>query len=99
MITSGAICQYDISIVATMMLGWTIILLWADRDPLERRDIIIITFIPIIGLQITEILGFVFSFSNLVGVIFSTISSILLSILFIYSYLNSRKNSNKGDMN
>ncbi len=33
---------------ASLMLGWTILLLWADRKPIERKFILLLTFFPVI---------------------------------------------------
>lgn len=40
---------------ASLMLGWTILLLWAARRPLERRFVAPMTIIVIYGLVATEI--------------------------------------------
>jgi len=34
---------------APLMAGWTILLLWADRRPLERRGVLQITVLPVIA--------------------------------------------------
>jgi hypothetical protein len=40
---------------ASLMLGWTVLLLWADRRPIERRGVLAITIVPVIvGLAINE---------------------------------------------
>ena len=36
---------------ASLMLAWTVLLIWADRKPLERADILLITLI-IVGINI-----------------------------------------------
>ncbi len=33
---------------ASLMFGWTILLLWADRKPVQRRFILMLTFCPVI---------------------------------------------------
>lgn len=40
---------------ASLMLGWTVLLLWASRRPLERRFVAALTVLVIYGLVITEI--------------------------------------------
>lgn len=40
---------------ASLMLGWTILLLWAYRRPLERRAIAAFTAVVIAGFIVTEI--------------------------------------------
>lgn len=39
--------HYAMDIGAALMAGWTVLLLWADRRPLERRDILPITIVPV----------------------------------------------------
>ena len=34
---------------APLMAGWTVLLLWADRKPLERRGVLLITVAPVIA--------------------------------------------------
>jgi len=31
------------------MAGWTVLLLWADRHPVERKDVIAITAVPVVA--------------------------------------------------
>jgi uncharacterized membrane protein len=40
---------------ASLMLGWTLLLVWAYQSPLERRVVALLTLIVISGLVITEI--------------------------------------------
>lgn len=41
-----------------LMIGWTALLLWADRKPFERKGVILLTVFPVISLLIgTEIIG------------------------------------------
>ena len=34
---------------APLMAGWTALLLWADRDPLARKDVLPLTIVPVIA--------------------------------------------------
>ena len=49
------IYYYAMGMGASLMLAWTILLLWAYRRPVERRFIALFTIIIIIGIMITEI--------------------------------------------
>jgi hypothetical protein len=40
--------KYISYIAASLMLGWTILLIWADRKPLERKGVLIITVFPVV---------------------------------------------------
>jgi hypothetical protein len=84
---------YAMGMGASLMLGWTILLLWADRKPLERRGILPITILPVVaGLMINE--GYaVFSsgFLSLPAVIPIWILQTALSALFLVSYFKAGK--------
>lgn len=53
---SGAY-QFVAGYAATLMLGWTALLLWASRRPVERRAVAALTVLVIYGLALTEILA------------------------------------------
>jgi len=43
---------------AALMLGWTLLLVWAALRPLERRGVVFLTVLPVIlGLMATEVVG------------------------------------------
>jgi hypothetical protein len=72
------------------MLGWTLLLLWAYRNPVERRFVAFLTIIVILGVAITNI-GMVirneFTITELIPTII--IQSILL-ILFGFGYYSTQ---------
>jgi hypothetical protein len=45
---------------ASLMAGWTLLLIWAARSPLERRVVALLTVLVITGLIVTEIIGVAF---------------------------------------
>ena len=45
---------------ASLMLGWAVLLLWAARQPLERRFVAALTTLVIGGLIVTEVVAVVF---------------------------------------
>jgi hypothetical protein len=49
--------RFAIGYGASLMLGWTVLLLWAYRDPLERAFVAVLTVIVIYGLVATEIVA------------------------------------------
>ena len=68
--------KYQTGTGAFLMLGWTILLLWADRKPIERRFILLLTIIPvIIGILALNIL-----YTNL------WFMSVITLIIFIIAY-------------
>jgi hypothetical protein len=40
--------RYAMGIGASLMAGWTVLLLWGAASPIERRDLLILTVFPVI---------------------------------------------------
>jgi len=49
--------QFAMGYGASLMLGWTLLLLWAHRRPIERRFVAALTVLVIYGLVLTEIVA------------------------------------------
>ena len=76
---------------ASLMLGWTFLLVWAYRKPLERRFVAALTIVVILGLVVTEILGLLAgSLSRPLMAPVLCLQAGLL-VLFAAGYLQSRK--------
>ncbi|MBP7460787.1 MAG: hypothetical protein KBA26_05825 [Candidatus Delongbacteria bacterium] len=74
-------------LLALFDLGWTLLLIWADRKPLERKGIMLLTVFPIItGILILRTLT---GIQTTVSVYYSITSGVfgLLFLFFGYSYL------------
>jgi len=83
--------RYALAVGAAMMLGWTFLLIWADRKPVERRGVVLLTIFPVkVGLDLANIYLFLYGFATVEGMIPSWIISLLVYVLYIYSYVNSR---------
>ncbi len=77
---------------ASLMLGWTALLLWADRDPLARKGILLLTVFPVIfGIVIAEIMVVTSGLIPVDRMIPLWVIQAALSILFIFSYQNARE--------
>lgn len=49
---------YGMRYGAPLMAGWTVLLLWGVTAPVERRDILLITIVPVIaGLMLVDAIG------------------------------------------
>ena len=44
----NAAYRYAMGIGAALMAGWTVLLLWGAANPIERRDILLLTVFPVI---------------------------------------------------
>ena len=40
--------KYAMAVGASLMLGWTCLPLWADRKPVERRGVLLLTTVPVL---------------------------------------------------
>lgn len=75
---------------ASLMLGWTLLLLWANRKPMERKGVLVITIVPVIlGLVVTEIWAAVSGFLALGILAPIWLLQIGLIVLFAFSYLHA----------
>lgn len=82
--------RYAMMIGASLMLGWTVLLIWADRKPLERKGIILITVIPVvIGLVLAGIFAVSVGMVKVENMIPTWILQTILLILFSYSYFST----------
>jgi hypothetical protein len=87
-ITGGL--RYTLAVGAALMAGWTCLLIWADRKPVERRGVLLLTIVPVIaGLRLSEIYLFVYGYVTVADMIPSWIMGVLTLALFIFSYVNS----------
>jgi len=85
------IYYYAMGMGASLMLAWTLLLLWAYRKPLERRFIALFTIIIIIGFAITEIVLMSTGEIQPGKFIVSLVMQPVLLVLFSYGFVISRK--------
>ena len=72
--------KYQTGTGAFLMLGWTLLLIWADRKPIERKDVLLLTVIPVVtGIMVINILYTYFWFL-----------SVITLIIFIIAFLIAR---------
>jgi len=73
---------------ASLMLGWTCLLLWADRKPVERSGILMLTVFPVIaGLALTTGFGAWIGYIPIGRAIPVWGFQLLLVLLFSFSYV------------
>jgi len=46
--------RYGMRSAATLMAAWTALLLWADRDPFARKDVLPLTMAVVVGLMAND---------------------------------------------
>ncbi|RJP27156.1 MAG: hypothetical protein C4536_14210 [Actinobacteria bacterium] len=84
--------KYAMGMGASLMAGWTLLLLWADRKPAERRGVLPLTIFPVIfGIALSG--AITVARSDLVEarkMIPLAIFQAAITALFAYSYLVTR---------
>lgn len=76
--------KYQTGTGAFLMLGWIFLLIWADRKPIQRKDILLLTAIPVvIGIMIINLLYTLFWFL-----------SVITLIIFLVAYWMARSVGN-----
>jgi len=73
----------------SLMTGWTLLLIWAVREPIERRVVILLTAFPVVfGLFIVALIGFLEGNSSNIWIL---IKCPMLFISMITSYIIASK--------
>lgn len=82
--------KFAMGIGASLMLGWTLIFIWADRNPVERRGVLLAVLPVIFGNVIVNIYAVTNGFIAMGKMAPSFIMQAILTSLFVFSYVNSR---------
>jgi hypothetical protein len=77
---------------AALMLGWTFLLLWADRKPVERKSVLLLTVCPVLFGLIINSTGIILTYSSFQGQAVRLIIQIVLTLLFSFGYFYAGKN-------
>ena len=72
-----------------LMTGWTFLLLWAVKQPIERRAVILLTAFPVVfGLSVVAFIGFLGGNTSNIWIL---IKNSILIISMITSYMLASK--------
>ena len=86
--------QYIMTSGASLMLGWTFILIWGDQKPIQRRGLLILTVFPVIVLfLIFEITLFLMGnkWISLETTLVASIIRPILIVIFLTGYFSAKK--------
>jgi hypothetical protein len=73
------------------MFGWTFLLIWADRKPLERKGVPLLTVAPVIlGLALNNVSAVSSGLRPLQSTLPELGLQARLVVLFVFRYLNVR---------
>ncbi len=88
----GSDYRYAIYIAASLMAGWVSLLIWADRKPVERRGVLLLTVIPVLtGLIFSGVYAVTSNLIPIDKMLPTWIMQGILVLLFGFSYLNANK--------
>lgn len=89
----GVEYRYAMGIGASLMAGWTALLLWGSIKPVERRDLLVMTIFPVVtGIVASTFYGISHNIIELRRTIPLLVHLGFVSILYLYSYSKSRSN-------
>ncbi len=83
--------RYAMGMGAPLMLAWTVLLLWADRKPFERRGVLPVTILVIFGEVINEILAAVHGYVSIPALLPTWTIQVILTALMAFSYWNASR--------
>ena len=87
----GAGFRYAMWTAAALMLSWSSLLLWADRDPVERRGILFLTACPaLLGLALAQGAAVSTGFRTVRGAMPFWVVESSLFVIFLAAYLVAR---------
>lgn len=89
---TGPEFTYAMRTGAPLMAGWTVLLIWADRKPIERRGVLPITVLPVIaGLMAND--SHAVRAGHLSGRSVAPVRALQLALvgLFVYSLARTRR--------
>jgi|WetSurMetagenome_2_1015567.scaffolds.fasta_scaffold02769_1 hypothetical protein len=90
--TPNTALTFALGIASPLMFGWTFLLIWADRKPLERKGILLLTTFPVIfGIALNNVLAIASGLRPLTSAIPDLTIGIGLVALFTFSYFNASK--------
>ena len=81
-----------------LMWGWTALLIWADRKPIDRRGVLLLTLVPVVGMMLVfNTVGFVGG--NPFISVFTIVIQSLIIVLYIVSYVLATKLAKNNSTN
>jgi hypothetical protein len=79
--------RYAMYMGAALMAGWTVLLLWADRRPLERRGVLPITIVPVAaGIYGSTLYAGASGLCSLARLTPMLVGPVLLAVLYLFTY-------------
>jgi hypothetical protein len=87
----NATLNFALILAASLMLGWTALLVWADRKPLERKGVLLLTVFPVVvGLALNNVASVALGLRLLFFAAPELAIQAIVAGLLLFSYFNAR---------
>jgi len=87
----GVEYRYAMMIGGSLMLGWTALLIWADRKPVERREVLLLSVCPVVvGLAAAGVYAVAAGLITPRNMAPTWVMQAVLLVTFTYAYAASR---------
>ncbi len=83
--------RYAMGVATSFVLGWVALLIWANRKPLERKGVLLLTIPVFVGNVISGIYAASSGLIKKTTMLPSWIMQIIIIVLFGFSYYYARK--------
>jgi hypothetical protein len=83
--------RYAMNVAASLMLGWTLLLFWASRRPVERAAVLLLTAIVVAGLMLAGICAVYSGFISLGMMLPVFVLQCGLAALFLTGYIKASR--------
>ena len=95
--SNDASYRYAMGLGASLMLGWTFLLIWADKKPLERKFVLLLTAFPVVtGLLLAEVFAVSAGIITVEKMLPVGVFLVALIALFSFGYFNALNLSSDG---
>ena len=86
----------EMETVSSLMIGWTMLLFWADRKPIARRTVLLLTIIMMSIGQMTYLAAVFLKKITITEAMQNGIPPLIIMMLFILAYVYSEVELKKG---
>ena len=83
--------RYPMGLAASVMFAWAGLLIWADREPLARRGVLLPTVAVILGLLAAGVAAVATGIFPVARILPTTLLGVVLIALFLFSYRKAGK--------
>ncbi len=84
--------RYAMGMAAALMLAWTVLLIWGDRRPVERRGVLLLTLFPLIPALLAAVI-----YAGVVGqlppgqVAVRSAMLVVVFVVMLYGYIRAER--------